>query len=135
MDVVTSPNEPLFWFHHANMDRSKMWFMQMNFDKENIFYGFPVSNSSSIPEGTVYPGINLNDPMASAWGFTLYQLGLSSTPSNTLATHADMICHLSPHTSPYIYDDMVNCQTTNTCSTSSTSPGNRVSSFFTDLLN
>jgi len=107
MDVVTSPNEPLFMFHHANMDRSKMWYMLRNENKANICWGFPVKNARTIPLLKEYPGINLNDEMASAWGFTAESLGLSNIPHSGLLTHADAMCQFSPFTSPYIYDDMV----------------------------
>jgi hypothetical protein len=109
MDVVTSPNEPLFMFHHANMDRSKMWYMLNNANKGNIFYGFPVKNSASIPGGIRYDGINLNDVMASAWGFTGDELGLN-VGHDGLLTHADALCYLAPFTAPYTYDDMADLE-------------------------
>jgi hypothetical protein len=106
-DVVTSPNEPLFMFHHANLDRSKMWYMFHNANKKHQCFGFPVRNATAIPAISLqYPGINLNDAAASAWGFTGAMLGLNSN-NVILLTHADSLCLLSPWASPYIYDDMV----------------------------
>ena len=106
-DVVTSPNDPLFMFHHANLDRSKMWFLFNNQEKADNFWGFPIVNSSSIvPPNDIYPGINLNDQMANAWGFTSEDLGIENGPSG-LWTHADILCNVNPATSPYLYDDMV----------------------------
>eukprot|EP01098_Paradermamoeba_levis_P003949 TRINITY_DN1736_c0_g1_i1.p1 TRINITY_DN1736_c0_g1~~TRINITY_DN1736_c0_g1_i1.p1 ORF type:complete len:865 (-),score=267.51 TRINITY_DN1736_c0_g1_i1:60-2654(-) len=104
LDVVTSPNEPMFMFHHANMDRSKMWYMANNYNKENICWGYPVKNASSVPGGVVYAGINLNDAMATAWGFTAKDLGLGN--STNLVTHADALCYLSVNNAPYVYADM-----------------------------
>jgi len=107
LDVITSPNDPMFMLHHANLDRSKMWYMYNNYNKENIFWGFPVQNSVSVPANQVYPGINLNEEASSAWGFTRKLLGLK-TPGNqdALLTHADALCMLNVWTAPYVYDDM-----------------------------
>jgi hypothetical protein len=58
-DVWTSPNDPIFFFHHANVDRHFMtWQLQQNATQGNDFAGFP---STSIP---CY-GHGLHDVMSS----------------------------------------------------------------------
>lgn len=46
-DVVTSPTEPVFMFHHANLERTKMWYMFNNYNKLSYFYGYPVKNATA----------------------------------------------------------------------------------------
>jgi hypothetical protein len=45
-DEVTSPNDPLFMFHHANMDRNNRWWMHTAAAKSAIYYGYPARESS-----------------------------------------------------------------------------------------
>ena len=113
-DVATSPNDPLFMFHHANMDRSKMHWMHWNSAIADQYYGFPEENSTAVGpkayEGTFY-GINLFDVISDGWGFTAGDLGLShmdpsSYQPDEMMTNADVLCYLSPAASPYIYDSM-----------------------------
>jgi len=107
MDIITSPNDPIFMLHHANLDRSKSWYMYNNYNKENIFWGFPVQNSRSVPANQEYAGINLNEPVSSAWGFTRKSLGLAAPgDENALLTHADVLCMINVWTAPYVYDDI-----------------------------
>lgn len=56
-----------------------------------------------------YPGINLNEEVANAWGFTGKGLGLNDNDSELLK-HSDALCMLSPFAAPYIYDDMIGVQ-------------------------
>jgi hypothetical protein len=45
-DTVTSPNDPLFMFHHANLDRNNRWWMHTAAAKSAIYYGYPARESS-----------------------------------------------------------------------------------------
>jgi hypothetical protein len=45
-DAVTSPNDPLFMFHHSNMDRNNRWWMHTAAAKSAIYYGYPARESS-----------------------------------------------------------------------------------------
>ena len=109
-DPVTSPNDPLFMFHHANVDRSMRWWMLKNEAKRSTFYGFPAANAEGIREnsGKSYYGQNLLDVMSSTWGFTVADLGFSSA-STGFQTNADLLCHNGPSTSAYTYDTEVAC--------------------------
>jgi len=116
MDPITSPNDPIFMLHHANLDRNKMTWMVNNADAASYFYGFStVGNTLSThlshngtmvhSSATVYKGIALSDYVTSSLGFTDLQLGISAHSSDsTLWTHADAVCQLQPTTSPYTYD-------------------------------
>mmetsp|Transcript_26847 Transcript_26847/g.49361 ORF Transcript_26847/g.49361 Transcript_26847/m.49361 type:complete len:333 (-) Transcript_26847:220-1218(-) len=117
-DTVTSPNSPLFMFHHANMDRSKMWWMVAHSDLNCTYYDFPlVDGGVSTPGGAGgmgpsrrLDGYNLNDVVSSSWGFTSDDLGLTGagTPTSQL-THAELICWMAPATAAYTYDTHVEC--------------------------
>mmetsp|Transcript_11889 Transcript_11889/g.27721 ORF Transcript_11889/g.27721 Transcript_11889/m.27721 type:complete len:476 (-) Transcript_11889:410-1837(-) len=137
-DPVTSPNAAIFMFHHANMDRSKMWWMLAHSDLSCSYYDFPltdggVTEPGSGTGGTGRPsgpqggggrrlqGFNLNDVASSSWGFTSEDLGLEasgsgdSTPAGQL-THADLLCWMAPGTAVYTYDTHVQCLTdANSC--------------------
>jgi len=108
-DPVTSPNDPLFMFHHANVDRSMRWWMLKNAAKHSTFYGFPAANAEGIRENTgkSYYGQNLPDVMSSTWGFTAADLGFSS--ASGFQTNADLLCHNGPSASAHTYDTEVAC--------------------------
>ena len=122
-DPVTSPNGPIFMFHHANLDRSRLWWMSRHNTAEEVcsYYGFPVANADYIFRNTVdggadFDGAHLNDVVSSTWGFTRQDLGLSSLDgklTNTIrddqVTHADILCWLGPETAPYTYDTNLDC--------------------------
>mmetsp|Transcript_57992 Transcript_57992/g.135608 ORF Transcript_57992/g.135608 Transcript_57992/m.135608 type:complete len:449 (-) Transcript_57992:298-1644(-) len=113
-DTVTSPNSPIFMFHHANMDRNKMWWMIAHSDLNCTYYEYPlVDGGVSSPGGGPgrprrLDGYNLNEVASSSWGFTRDDLGLSGAPASQL-THADLICWMAPATAVYNYDTHVQC--------------------------
>jgi hypothetical protein len=108
-DQVSSPNDPIFMFHHANLDRNHMWWVvrqqqqqqQLNTSASNTsssspvcqYYGFPVSNASFIgvapgatANGSFY-GAHLNDIVSSTWGFTKSDLGFPLAVTNDTKTN------------------------------------------------
>ena len=115
-------------FHHANLDRSRLWWMLRNNQQEGVcnYYSFPTENAPLIssrgatPGGNNFVGAHLKDVLSSSWGFTVNDLGLKgasdSDPTVTLglATHADIICRLNPESVPYTYDTHVDCLTDST---------------------
>ncbi|CAE7788610.1 melC2 [Symbiodinium sp. CCMP2456] len=106
---VTSPNDPLFMFHHANVGRSMRWWMLKNAAKRSTFYGFPAAHAEGIRENTgSYYLQNLLDVMSSTSGFTTADLGFSDASSG-FQTNADLLCHNGPPTSAYTYDTEVAC--------------------------
>jgi tyrosinase len=113
-DPTTSPNDPIFWLHHANVDRSVQWWMHANRDKRWSRYGYPAKNAAAIggPGGTSsYVGQNSGDPMSSGWGFTAAQLGFppnASVSPTALLTNADVLCWNQPNMI-YTYDTFLKC--------------------------
>jgi hypothetical protein len=108
--------------HHANLDRNKMSWMEANSDSAEYYYGFSTTGdvvSMKLIHGmsaaslgmtlsaTVYDGIGLTDSIASNWGFTDSDTGLSiHTSLSALWTHAEALCYLQPSTAPYTYDTL-----------------------------
>lgn len=68
MSFNTSPNDPAFWLHHANVDR--IW--QLWLDRHGPVY---------LPESGGPYGHNIDDPM---WPYT--HVGLTATPRMCLST-------------------------------------------------
>jgi hypothetical protein len=100
----SSPDDPIFYLHHANVDRSRILWMQAHAEEASVFYGYggavdrcPVS-SDHCPSG----GIALGDVITAQFPFTSSQLGLTALESDGL-THADVLCNLSPAAAPYTY--------------------------------
>ena len=121
-DAQTSPNDPLFMFHHNNLERNHMWWMRRkHHDADTVcsYYGFPVTGGEYIEPGGRnngngdFEGAHLNDVASSAWGFTANDLDFGSDDI-TYLTHADLICHMNPNTSPYTYDTNIDCLTDST---------------------
>jgi len=107
-DPVTSPNDPLFMFHHANLDRHRFFYQTLNKDKKSIYYGFPTTGA--ITQGsTVYAGLALADTVASGWGFSQADVNVGAQSAATKLTHADALCYLDPSTAPYTYFDLAAC--------------------------
>jgi tyrosinase len=71
MATRPSPDDPVFWLHHANVDR--LW---------TAWQSRNGSSQSYLPETGGGPGINLNDPLA-PWN-----------SGDTVVTSADMLDHI-----------------------------------------
>jgi len=96
LDVATSMNDPIFYGHHANLDRM-LYIWQIKNYHLKPYYTYPTSGFSY--------GSNLNDPVADAG---LYQ----QTENNY--TYADIFDMTSILDSPYTYDtilDMIKPET------------------------
>lgn len=118
-------------FHHANLDRSRLWWMLRNNQQEGVcsYYSFPTENAPTITGrqttagGSNFDGAHLNDVVSSTWGFTADDLGtgaFDSDPALTLgqATHADILCRLNAESAPYTYDTHLDCLSNSTkCNT------------------
>jgi len=107
MDPTTSPNDPIFMFHHANVDRNRMKWMEAHAHEASVYYGFKGSAGGCVdPRGgsatCASGGIELTDVINALWPFTSDQLGLSGLSSEGL-THADVLCYVGPASAPYAY--------------------------------
>jgi hypothetical protein len=114
-DPASSSNDPVFWFHIANLDRRKMQWMLNNSDAASYYYGYPKYGANLTEQGYFRPhtagvyGQGLNESISHNFGFRDFNLGIyahTGSP-NHLWTHADALCYLRPHTAPYIYDTLV----------------------------
>jgi len=110
-DPTTSPNDPIFFFHHANVDRSAFHWMAVNTDKRSTFYGYPAEDATGAgpTAESSYYGQSLLDKMSDAWGFSAQDLGLSDSTDSQ--TNADILCRVAPPTAVYTYDSLVACAT------------------------
>lgn len=88
MNTACSPNDPIFFLHHANIDRLWAQWQRMHPAVPHYLPANPVPGS---------PGISLHEPM------TFYYRDLSSTPpwGGRAATPADVLDH---RTLGYSYD-------------------------------
>jgi hypothetical protein len=59
-DSYTSPNDPVFFFHHANIDRFFMTFEGYNYDSAPYF-GYPTTGYST--GGNLDDTVGLGDPV------------------------------------------------------------------------
>jgi len=92
-DSWTSPNDPIFFFHHANVDRNLMeW--QLRHRKQAPHYSFP---TPSVP----CKGHGLYDITGPSWPFDGSLLGLDQ-----LLTNADLIA-IDGVAGPYTYDSFL----------------------------
>ena len=96
-DAISSVNDPVFFFHHINMDRySMLWQINMN-DYKDYYYKYP-------REGYAY-GINLNDTASPVRPFGGNLFDNYGDIRNFLSI-ADIIDATSFINAPYIYDDI-----------------------------
>eukprot|EP01128_Nolandella_sp_AFSM9_P003524 TRINITY_DN1517_c0_g1_i5.p1 TRINITY_DN1517_c0_g1~~TRINITY_DN1517_c0_g1_i5.p1 ORF type:complete len:482 (+),score=106.36 TRINITY_DN1517_c0_g1_i5:353-1798(+) len=114
-DSTTSPNGPLFMFHHANMERSKFMWMQNQAVSKCEYFGFPVVDAATLGPGPRespgHEGMNLNEISSQTWPFYKDELDLDSSAPSTALTHADLICWLTPATAPYTYASVAGSET------------------------
>eukprot|EP01060_Flectonema_neradi_P022386 TRINITY_DN3063_c0_g1_i4.p1 TRINITY_DN3063_c0_g1~~TRINITY_DN3063_c0_g1_i4.p1 ORF type:complete len:623 (+),score=174.20 TRINITY_DN3063_c0_g1_i4:45-1913(+) len=117
-DPVTSPNDAIFMFHHANLDRNKMWYQLRTSSRWSAAWDFPAVGGIKFGFGMMagqdemFEGINLNEVVSSNWPFTKGQLGLvadSDASAGDVVTHSDVLCLMSPWNAPYTYDDFGGC--------------------------
>lgn len=102
-DSGTSPNDPIFFFHHANTERSRMAWMEAHKDELEVYYGYGGNADLTAGHGpAAHPGIDLGDVISALFPFTSEQLGLVGPTSDGL-THADILCWLGPDSAPYEY--------------------------------
>merc|ERR1711865_398123 len=94
-DSWTSPNDPIFFFHHANVDRNLMTW-QLRHSAQAPRYGFP-------GEWLPCSGHGYEDVIASNWSFDAASL-LGEEHHRPLK-NADII-GMNASNSPYIYDTL-----------------------------
>jgi len=83
-DGMTSPNDPIFWFHHPNVDRAfTEW--QRRVGRRFIPDGPPYFG---FPESGHCPGHNLNDVISPTWPFNASLIGKKFTRP---LTNADLL--------------------------------------------
>ena len=113
-DVACSLNDQLFMFHHANIDRNRMRWMERHLDQESVHYGFD-GDAGGWP---LKKGVGINDVITSQFPFTSAQLGLAGLTSAGI-THGDILCHVGPASAPYTYADPgmtdATCKTDHDC--------------------
>lgn len=120
-DPVSSPNDPIFMFHHANVERNRLKWMASHAAEASVYYGFgrhcfgPRGESQNCATA----GINLGDVAGAIFPFTTEQLGLSSL-SSTSITHANILCYMGPSTAPYKYAEPTGTSATSQTSTEDT---------------
>lgn len=96
-DPWSSPNDPIFFFHHANVDRHLMTWQYRHKGQAASHYGFPASSSPCKGHG-------LNDVLGPSRHFdaSLLSQELSGSPITNL--HAVSIDGLTA--GPYTYDSL-----------------------------
>ena len=117
-DIFAGTNDPIFFFHHANVERSRHWWSATRAHDAVDYYAYPLLD----PDATVgtdaftgrrAPGQLLNNTLSDGWGFSLDDLGFEpragETPT-TLVTNARLLCELAPGAAPYAYQDLVQCR-------------------------
>eukprot|EP00658_Telonema_sp_P-2_P081331 TRINITY_DN8309_c0_g1_i2.p1 TRINITY_DN8309_c0_g1~~TRINITY_DN8309_c0_g1_i2.p1 ORF type:complete len:186 (+),score=29.06 TRINITY_DN8309_c0_g1_i2:879-1436(+) len=120
MDVATSPNDPLFAFHHANADRMNMhWQHRISQADPGIveqMFGFPANYSTWIRSWShpqIRPdqiwksakeGCLLDDVISSKFPF---DLGLFGGSSGTTLTHRELLSKTLPTNAQYTYDTLM----------------------------
>ena len=105
-DGCTSPNDPFFWVHHANVDRFfTHW--QLLADSTNESAALPFSG---FPETGHCEGHNRGDVVSELSGFTaslLQPLGAPAAKSTRQLTHADILQGTDPRTTmDWTYDTL-----------------------------
>merc|ERR1711920_377792 len=95
-DGMTSPNDPIFWFHHPNIDRALTeWQLRVSrrYKAESLPY-------SGFPTGGHCPGHNLYDVISPTWPFNASLIGRTGVKP---ITNADLLEETQPN-QLYAYD-------------------------------
>ncbi|KAH8081677.1 hypothetical protein JL720_8800 [Aureococcus anophagefferens] len=96
-DHRTSPNDPVFYFYHANLDRLQTaWTVSGPAKNATRATYFDFQAKSDGVQGTA-----LTDVVAAAWP---YASDLIDAPGRGNVTHADALCRLAPAAAPFAYD-------------------------------
>jgi hypothetical protein len=108
--VGNSINDPVFLFHHINMDRAFHTWQKNNVDSADCYYGFTYNGYCFYADGERDDhcvGLGLNDTLSDLWGFTDEDLGLYiHDDPKTLWKVYEAMCYLAFNTAPYTYDDL-----------------------------
>ena len=132
-DAFTSLNDPVFFFHHANIERNRHWWTWTRAHDANDYWAYPLSDpdatvGTDVSTGRRAPGQLLNDTLSDGWGFSMDDLGFEpragETP-NTLVTNARLLCELAPGAAPYAYEDLVRCRESSGDACAVTEPATR----------
>ena len=101
IDSATSPNDPMFFFHHINMDRYSYMWQLYNYINEP-YYNYPLYGWET--------GINLNDIASPERPF----IGIfNEYPNNKELTYKDIFDSTSFINAEYAYDDLIDALVTN----------------------
>ena len=98
----TSPNDPIFYFYHANLDRLHASWTAQGGPKNATaatYWDFEAASGDGGDTGT-----SLDDVVNAMWPFESGLVDGRSGGANL--THADVLCRLGPETAPYDYDDL-----------------------------
>ena len=98
-DAATSPNDPVFFFHHANLDRLLMTWQQARFANDE-------DPTSGYPTDTFCDGHALNDVVSSAMPFS--DLGLAPPGADDSAPYTNTLLMRAGQrdAAPYTYDTL-----------------------------
>ena len=112
IDKTTSPNDPIFWLHHAFVDMLTMDFMSRNAVDADHFWSFKASDENGTAPHV--DGTFLEDVANSVWPFqgsNVLDQRSPNQPSGPLK-YWEAMCWVGPETAIYTYDvfDNVVCE-------------------------
>ena len=104
-DGATSPNDPVFWFHHPNVDRLFMeWQLRWG---RGARAALPLPHSG-FPEAGFCPGHNRGDVISATDPFLASLVGASGAAGAVPLTHAALLEATIPlGSAPYTYDTLI----------------------------
>eukprot|EP00811_Abedinium_folium_P035303 NODE_8107_length_1522_cov_11.559140.p1 GENE.NODE_8107_length_1522_cov_11.559140~~NODE_8107_length_1522_cov_11.559140.p1 ORF type:complete len:487 (+),score=82.04 NODE_8107_length_1522_cov_11.559140:99-1463(+) len=97
-DPISSPNDPIFFFHHANLDRYLTTWMARHSQLAPQYYGYPNGKEG---EGYCEPHL-LDGVIHPEWPFEHVWEGQQGP-----ATARGVFDHLSTESAPYRYDSLI----------------------------
>ena len=117
-DTFAGPNDPIFFFHHANVERSRHWWTWTRAHDADDYWAYPLLDPDTTVgtdafTGRRAPGQLLNETLSDGWGFSMDDLGFeprAGESPETLVTNARLLCELAPGAAPYAYEDLVRCR-------------------------